>query len=71
MNKMELYSEWQRLSKLAKEAHDDFDKAHHQYYTSDINNESERGNRLNERRQHLIEIRAKAGEIYDKYEAVK
>lgn len=67
-----LYTEWQRLSKLAKELHDDFDEDHHRWITSDNEVETrERLAELNETKQHLIKIRTKAGETYDKYLAVK
>ncbi len=69
--KSDLYTEWQRLSKLAKEVHDDFDKAHHQWITSNVNNEIETRKRLDEIKQHLIKIRIETGEIYDKYEIAK
>ncbi len=68
MNKMELYNEWQRLSKLAKEAHDSFDKAHRKWIKSDMSTENET-HKKNEAKQHLIKIRSEAGEIYEKYEA--
>lgn len=68
MNKMELYNEWQRLSKLAKVAHDNFDKAHHQYYHSGVSTGTS-FDLMTETKQRLIKLRMETGEIYDKYEA--